>query len=176
MPLTSNKALHGQPRAMIFRRCLAIYSKSHIFTTWAKITASPHKIAKPDLSQYPAPFSHAVHCQYPPHSMRANHVTRSDTMTSQWQAMTWWHYERHDPRQPIGTASNQTNHQRQRQGTIKLGAAQPRDSKESLSQGTATPCPLSPHSPNWRASKIQILLFIYTNSIFIHYTSVNIMM
>ena len=58
----SFKGHQRHPSAMIFRRCLAIYSESHIFTSCCNITPIPHNIAKPDFCQSRAPFNHAIRC------------------------------------------------------------------------------------------------------------------
>ena len=56
-------------------------------------------------------------------------------------------------------------------GLNQTRCSAPRDSKESLCWQTATPCPLSPHSPNSGASWILKSLSFYTNQIFIYTNS-----
>lgn len=59
----------------VFRPCLPIYSKTHIFTTWANIPPIPHNIAKRIFADL-APYSIRPHiANHSPHSMRSDLVT-----------------------------------------------------------------------------------------------------
>jgi hypothetical protein len=145
-----------------FRPCLAIYSKWHIFPSCCKISVSPHNIAKPDFCQYRTRFNHAIRCNDPsPYDAIQSRDTmaifisqRSDTMIR-------------DAIPPVNPADHNQYHQRHSQRAITLDRTQ--HSAQHGPQGLQgisfymerpTAWGDTPHSPNSRDSKIQILLFI----------------